>query len=359
MYNVAPWLHDCVDSLLAQTYENIELIFVDDKSTDNSLEILRDYEKLHADKIRVIASPENRFQGGARNLGLKAAKGEYIGFCDSDDMVHPTMYEKLYEKIVATGSQAAECQRMCVPEEAIYQDIIRQKHQATFSWKKELTDWDGKDMNHQAVSDMLAYSIGLLTILAHRQQLLEPGVWFPEKRKFEDNYWGAIVFAYLRRVAYVFEPLYYYRQRSSSTTHTISSSSARDRMVIEPAMLAEARRRGLLGQFHAAYEWIYIFRYARNTSYALYRIEGDKSFADIKYMAEDLERNFPQWKRNKYFMESANWLARMKLQIFLKHPGIGQFLFFGLWLQRNHPSFFRRISKLKHRLQGRMYISAG
>ena len=87
VYNMA---HDgilefCLDSLLNQTVDDLEIIAVDDKSTDDSLKVLREYEDKNPGKVRVIASPENRRQGGAKNLGLLAAKGEWLGFVDSDD----------------------------------------------------------------------------------------------------------------------------------------------------------------------------------------------------------------------------------------------------------------------------------
>ncbi|MDR0542585.1 MAG: glycosyltransferase, partial [Dysgonamonadaceae bacterium] len=80
VYNVAKLLPRCIDSLLGQTLQDIEIILIDDASTDNSLEICRKYEAKYPARIRVIASPENRRQGGARNLGIEAATGEYIGF---------------------------------------------------------------------------------------------------------------------------------------------------------------------------------------------------------------------------------------------------------------------------------------
>ena len=91
VYNMAAEgkLNYCLDSLVNQTIDDYEIIAVDDCSTDNSLEILRTYEIKYPDKLKVIASSVNRKQGGAKNLGLEAAKGEWIGFIDSDDWIEP------------------------------------------------------------------------------------------------------------------------------------------------------------------------------------------------------------------------------------------------------------------------------
>ena len=98
VYNAADQFAGCIGNLVHQTLEDIEIIFVDDCSTDNSLQILLECQRQFPEKVRVIASPENRRAGGARNLGLDAATGEYIGFVDADDIPDVTMYEKMYNK---------------------------------------------------------------------------------------------------------------------------------------------------------------------------------------------------------------------------------------------------------------------
>ena len=102
-------LEFCMESLLAQTIEDYEIIAVDDKSTDNSLEVLRRYEAQYPDKVKVVASPNNRRQGGAKNLGLRAATGEWLGFVDSDDWISHDYYEKLFAKAEETGADIVGC----------------------------------------------------------------------------------------------------------------------------------------------------------------------------------------------------------------------------------------------------------
>ncbi|MDR1027734.1 MAG: glycosyltransferase [Rickettsiales bacterium] len=97
VYNVAPYLARCLDSLVGQTLGDIEIICVDDKSTDNSLAILREYAARDA-RIKIIALPENGGVANARNAGLAAASGEYIGFVDSDDFVDAAFYERLWSR---------------------------------------------------------------------------------------------------------------------------------------------------------------------------------------------------------------------------------------------------------------------
>ena len=96
VYNCEQYLPECIASLRAQTLGEIEMIFVCDASPDNSLALLWK-AKEEDDRIRVIAFPENRGVSAARNAGLDAATGEYIGFCDSDDWIEPQMFERLYD----------------------------------------------------------------------------------------------------------------------------------------------------------------------------------------------------------------------------------------------------------------------
>ena len=106
VYNMAGdgKLNFCLDSLVGQTLDDYEIIAVNDASTDNSMEILRQYESKYPEKVKVIDLPVNRHQGGARNAGIKTAKGEWIGFIDSDDWIAPETYEKLIKKGEETGA---------------------------------------------------------------------------------------------------------------------------------------------------------------------------------------------------------------------------------------------------------------
>ncbi len=115
VYNIEKYLERCVQSICAQTYKNIEIILVDDGSTDRSGEIcdrLADEDK----RIRVFHK-ENGGSSSARNLGLRQAKGAYIGFIDSDDYIEPDMYELLLEAIKKHGLDMAQVSRDEIDED--------------------------------------------------------------------------------------------------------------------------------------------------------------------------------------------------------------------------------------------------
>ena len=107
VYNTEKFLRKCLDSVCNQTLQDIEIICINDCSTDGSLEILREYARKD-NRIKLIELLENCGAAKARNIGIDIAHGEYIGFVDSDDFVDLDFYEKLYKKAVETGADAVK-----------------------------------------------------------------------------------------------------------------------------------------------------------------------------------------------------------------------------------------------------------
>ncbi len=107
VYNIAAYLPRCLDSILSQTYENIEIITVNDGSTDESGKILDEYAK--KDSRVTVIHQENGGVTKARFAGIRAAKGDYIGFCDGDDYIEPDMYERLLKNAEDHGADISHC----------------------------------------------------------------------------------------------------------------------------------------------------------------------------------------------------------------------------------------------------------
>src|SRR5699024_7335683 len=105
VYGVEEWLSRCLDSLVNQTLNDIEIIVVNDGSPDNSQAIIDEYERKYPDMVKGYQK-ENGGLSDARNYGMKYATGEYIAFVDSDDYVDLTMYEKLYLKAKEDNADA-------------------------------------------------------------------------------------------------------------------------------------------------------------------------------------------------------------------------------------------------------------
>ena len=109
VYNASKTLNRCLQSLVGQTLSEIEIIAVDDCSSDDSWNILQAWESKYPEKMIIIKNQKNLGAGGARNEALKYVHGEYIGFCDSDDYVHTDMYRAMYEEAVRGDYDFVDC----------------------------------------------------------------------------------------------------------------------------------------------------------------------------------------------------------------------------------------------------------
>ena len=107
VYDTKKWLADCLDSVMCQTLSDIEIICVDDASTDGSFSVLEKYAARDT-RVRVIMMEENSGQGKCRNEGLEAAAGKYVYFLDSDDMIKPEAMRELFETITAMVARSAK-----------------------------------------------------------------------------------------------------------------------------------------------------------------------------------------------------------------------------------------------------------
>lgn len=107
VYNVEKYLPLCIESLISQMYENIEIFLVNDGSSDGSLDICKAYEK--KDQRISVVNKENGGVASARNMALKLAKGEFVGFIDSDDWIEADMYSRLYDNIVKYDADISQC----------------------------------------------------------------------------------------------------------------------------------------------------------------------------------------------------------------------------------------------------------
>ncbi len=121
VYNDAPWLIRCLNSILAQTYHNLEIIVIDDGSTDESSQIIDDY----AHKYDQIIAIHQKNQGlvAARECGISNAHGDFIGFVDGDDEIIPEMYEKLMYNAQFYNAQISQCGILCVYHDGTVQPI--------------------------------------------------------------------------------------------------------------------------------------------------------------------------------------------------------------------------------------------
>ena len=201
IYKVEKYLKRCVNSLLAQSYSDFELILVDDGSPDNCGNICEEYAAKDK-RIRVIHK-ENGGLSDARNVGLGIAKGEYIAFVDSDDWVATNYLETLLKVIELTDSDICECEVLKTTGEIEKYKKSDEQYTSYSSEKAlELLIWD--KILHQYVWNKL-----------YKRSCLK-GIPFAVGKINEDEFWTYQVFGNARRITKISNVLYYYFQRGSS-----------------------------------------------------------------------------------------------------------------------------------------------
>ena len=206
VYNVEKYLARCLDSVLGQSFHDIEVLCIDDGSTDSSPEILRRYADRDA-RIRIITQ-ENQGVSAARNAGLDAAKGEWIAFVDSDDEVMPDIWETLLTEVRdedAVCFSAEEIQIKDGKQTTIHSGYFDVK----YAGPQKLAD-----------NDLFDISMTVWDKLYRRCKVEEIVLRFPEGMRFEDNVFVLNFFALYRNVRFYKKKLYkYFRHESSFTIH--------------------------------------------------------------------------------------------------------------------------------------------
>lgn len=202
--NVAPFLPRCLDSLLAQDLAGIEIICVDDGSTDQCPAILADYETRHPQNLRVIRQA-NGGVSTARNTGLDHSNGEYLAFVDSDDWIEPDYYRRLLDLAQQENLDLAHGDALYHfegrrPDHPIYRDDLP----TTVMPGREVLRWRLRKKNF----------LHMIWQHLYRRQFIEQlGLRFVPGLIHEDVLWATTVFLHAKRTAYDPTPGYYYRQR--------------------------------------------------------------------------------------------------------------------------------------------------
>ena len=278
VYNVAPYLKKCLDSLINQTLNEIEILAVNDGSTDDSPLILNEYSKLDS-RIKVLNKP-NGGLSDARNYAFQYINGEYVAFVDSDDYVDHDMYEVMYKKAVETGSEIVECNLHHTFDN--YED--------TEIGVKE-TDPKELLMNGRSVVWNKIYKTSWL---------LDTKVEFPKGLIYEDVCFYSKLIPYLHKISYVDEPFVHYVQRSTSINNfqTLKTLQIFD---ILDSIYSFYKENGFYDEYKDALEFLYTRILLCSSFSRMCRIKdsADRKHA-LKKNYEKLVTTFPSWRKNSY-----------------------------------------------------------
>lgn len=298
VYNTEKYLKKCLNSVINQTYQNIEIIIVNDGSPDNSDKIIRDFQKKYPDKIRAF----NKKNGGlsdARNYGIKKATGDYITFLDSDDYVEKNCYELLINKAYEKDFDLVVCDF-----NNVYKDKIT----------KGYSQVDSDILEKKYIKKVYKNIYPVVWNKLFKKELLE-------KIQFKKNVWYEDVeFLYrllpeIKNIGVVKEALINYVKRDGAITKTFDE---RLYHYINNwnGLLEYYKKNNLLEEYKEEFEYCYVrYLYATFIKQATNYKDYEEYEKAVNEAIKNVKKNFPNYKKNKLFYTS---LKGMYLLLFNK-----------------------------------------
>lgn len=218
VYNTEKYLSAFLDSAVQQSFHDYEIVIADNHSTDHSMEILRKYEKSFPDKIVVVLTSEHGGAGKGRNCAFQNSKGEYIYWCDADDIIHPYAVEKLYLEAVRYDADMVCGYALRVDErDGEIQRLSDIRHEKTRAVNNETAIMSGTFFWLRLIKRSLIEKYGLM----------------PEDIIMEDIRYLAPLNSYAEKICFFEFPVYYWYRRGASTTFTVRKELCEDEIMAE------------------------------------------------------------------------------------------------------------------------------
>lgn len=294
VYNEEKHIKACLDSIIENDLKEIEIIVINDGSTDSTKEILEEYKNKY-DIIKVIEK-ENEGQGSARNIGIELAKGEFLTFVDADDEIHNNMLSKMYEKLQKEQADICVCDYFEINKDnKVVKKAIPQK---TEDIKK----------------DYIVSIAGPCNKLIRTEILKKNSLYFPKTGIYEDIAMVPLIATYTNKIVYLEEPLYYYYIRQGSTMRQTKFNEKLLSIYNVLDILEKGfKQTGALEQYKEELEFIYIkhLLYAGNGRFLEYK-EGKQ---EVKKIANIMKLKYPNWRKNKYYKKQSK-LFKLNCNIF-------------------------------------------
>lgn len=280
VYNAQSYLTECLGNLVNQTLQNVEIILVNDASTDGSLAIMRECERQYPQKVVVIDSKVNLGAGGARNLGIERAAGEYIGFVDSDDLVEVTMYEKLYRRAKEGNYAVVDCGYYKQSEDlAIVQ----------------VSDDIAGILDTDKRKNLIVSGGYIVSKIFHRDLFQDPQLCFRRNAILEDADFLTYLYATIENIGNVKELLYYYRDNKESLSH-VNNPEKYYRNIYEAMSAIHKKLAGLDDyveiQDAVEYELLQMYSYGVNVCLKAYLDHEDDKWLEHLEGIASLKREF-------------------------------------------------------------------
>lgn len=323
-YNVEKYIDRAIQSAMQQSFamDQVELILVDDKSTDATLTHLMQWEQQYPDRICVIACEENGRQGTARNIGVKASRGEWISFLDADDWLEPDFLEKMFFLVNKYDLDVAYC--------GVRRDDSEQL--AFFTETKNGTN----DLFAQVDDDAQRKQLirlqcfgGAPAKLVKKEFLEKNDIWFAEGIAYEDLYFRELFHMYVKRGAVIGEDLYHYYVNPNSTCLKTNAEYHFDYLISIQRLWDEWQKRGFLNQYREELECeMLLAGYLQYLKVLALRFETApcEQFRKLQRFIRDIIPNRNQnFYLNSYFSDKQRILLEA-IDLDMSDEAIGSFL---------------------------------
>lgn len=283
IYNVENYLEQCLETLVNQTLEEIEIILVNDGSKDNSEKIAKEYKEKYPNKI-IYLEKENGGLSDARNFGIPYAKGEYIAFLDSDDYIELTMYEEMYEIAKKEKSSMVECD---------------------FYWEypdKTKIDTGGIYQGKQEALEKIR--VVAWNKLIKREILEQTKIQFPKGYLYEDVEFTYKLIPYCDKISFLKKPCIHYRQRENSI---INKQGERTKEIFDVLdhVISYYQENNLFETYKETLEYVYTRYLLCSSLLRMVKIQDKKVRKELlKKTWTTLNNKFPNWKKNKILKQA-------------------------------------------------------
>ena len=250
-YNVGLFIDRCLSSVMAQSIgiEGLEIICVDDASTDNTWDCLQAWERRYPNIVILIRQEINHRQGAARNLGLQYATAPWISFVDADDWLEPDYLERLYAPTTQFPCDVVSCGwELDKSDSLVYFDQGPERQ-----GEDQYIVVDSRNMTEELFERKLLGS-GPVAKLLRRELLVDSHILFPECLAYEDHYWIPLLYIYTKRAYIVGKNLYHYYLNPASTIHLKNEDYHMDWITVQLMKWADYKKRGLWEEFREMLE---------------------------------------------------------------------------------------------------------
>lgn len=275
VYNVEPYLRKCLDSLVEQTLDDMEILVINDGSPDRSQEIIDEYVKKYPERVFGYEK-ENGGQGSARNMALEFARGEFIGFVDSDDWVDHTMFETMYKKAISENADVVICNT--IDQYADHEVFHRQSDV-------------GKMRKCGSVCNKI-----------FRRSLIGD-VRFPAGLWYEDLCFGIKLLMQTDHVSYCEEHFYHAFNRPVSTMNNNNARKNLDMLKVMDEIVVFAKEKGLYEQLSYDLEYMTIEHILITSINRVAEQKNSEKREIINQMRKYVLQHYPNFRKDKAFQE--------------------------------------------------------